>query len=187
MSEMQSWYTIYIEQPTHLTEVNTVLGTYNYGVSEADLINRQKRNSNETKRRPCVCHKNIRWRGGLSGSTPYQPWHYIKVDGYLHAPAALPPRKARPVARGRDTGWVSEPVWTLWRKHKSLAPAENRTIPRFSCLYPRCSICHMNTLLVNSTICTSQQVLFGQSNKEWDGRGMWHVWGREKVGTGIWR
>jgi hypothetical protein len=36
-------------------------------------------------------------------------------------------------------------------------------------------------------ICTAHQVLFGRSNREeWDGRGMWHVWGRGEVYTGLW-
>jgi len=36
-------------------------------------------------------------------------------------------------------------------------------------------------------ICTSCPILFGWSNREeWDGRGMYHVWGRGEAYTGFW-
>jgi hypothetical protein len=44
------------------------------------------------------------------------------VSGQLHATAALPP-----VPIGPEVGWASEPVWKLWRREKSVAPAENPT------------------------------------------------------------
>jgi len=35
-------------------------------------------------------------------------------------------------------------------------------------------------------ICTANQTLFGRSNQEYDGRGMWHVQGIGQVHTGFW-
>ena len=36
-------------------------------------------------------------------------------------------------------------------------------------------------------ICTAHQILFGWSNQEeWDGQGMWHVWGTGEVYSGSW-
>ena len=36
-------------------------------------------------------------------------------------------------------------------------------------------------------VCSPQQILLGWSTlEEWDGRGIWHVWGREEVNTGFW-
>jgi hypothetical protein len=43
-------------------------------------------------------------------------------SGKHHDPAALP---AVPI--GWEAGWDPEPVWTLWRKEKSLPPAGNQT------------------------------------------------------------
>jgi hypothetical protein len=47
----------------------------------------------------------------------------MEVSGQFHARAALPP-----VPIGQDAGWAPEPVWTLWRREKSLAPAGNRAV-----------------------------------------------------------
>jgi hypothetical protein len=33
------------------------------------------------------------------------------------------------VPTAQKAGWAPEPVWTLWRNEKSLAPAGNRTVP----------------------------------------------------------
>jgi len=36
-------------------------------------------------------------------------------------------------------------------------------------------------------ICIPHPTLFGWSNREeWDGRSMWHMWGRGEVHTGFW-
>jgi hypothetical protein len=59
----------------------------------------------------------------------------MKVSGQIHAPAALTPGKEPAVLTGWEVGWDPEPVRTLWRKGKSLAPAGNgtpavNTVPR---------------------------------------------------------
>jgi len=38
----------------------------------------------------------------------------------LHAPDASPPGKELPVAIGYEAGWAPKPVWTWWRRKKSL-------------------------------------------------------------------
>jgi hypothetical protein len=35
----------------------------------------------------------------------------MEVSGQLRVPAALPPRKQRPVPIEKEAGWVAEPVW----------------------------------------------------------------------------
>jgi hypothetical protein len=49
------------------------------------------------------------------------------VNGLLYTPASLPPEKEPVVPIGYEAGWAPEPVWTLWSRRKSLAPAKNRT------------------------------------------------------------
>jgi hypothetical protein len=39
-----------------------------------------------------------------------------RMDGYLHAPAALPLKQAHIIQQ--QAGWVPEPVWTIWEKGK---------------------------------------------------------------------
>jgi hypothetical protein len=51
----------------------------------------------------------------------------MEVSGQLYVPAALPPKKEHLLSIGQEAGWAPEPVWTLWRRDKSLAPAGNRT------------------------------------------------------------
>jgi hypothetical protein len=51
----------------------------------------------------------------------------MKVNGLLHAPATLFTAKEPPIPMGYETGRIPEPVWTLWRRKKSLATAGNRT------------------------------------------------------------
>jgi hypothetical protein len=50
----------------------------------------------------------------------------MEVSGQLHDPAALPSEE--PQVLTEDEIWrVPEPVWTLWSREKSFAPAGNRT------------------------------------------------------------
>jgi hypothetical protein len=49
------------------------------------------------------------------------------VSGQLYAPAALPPGEEPPVPIGYEAGWAPEPVWTLWSREKSIAPAGDWT------------------------------------------------------------
>jgi hypothetical protein len=51
----------------------------------------------------------------------------MEVGGQLHAPAASLLGKEPPVPIAQEAGWVREPVWTLSRRGKSVAPAGNRT------------------------------------------------------------
>jgi hypothetical protein len=50
----------------------------------------------------------------------------MEVSRQLHAPATLQPGKEPPVSIEQNAWWAPEPVWTLWSKEKSLAPAGNR-------------------------------------------------------------
>jgi hypothetical protein len=50
----------------------------------------------------------------------------MKVNGQLHALSALPLAEAHPLSIDDELGRVPEPVWMVWRRDKSLAPAENR-------------------------------------------------------------
>jgi hypothetical protein len=49
------------------------------------------------------------------------------MSGQLHAPAALTPAEGALVRTAEEVGCASQPVWTLWRREKSLNPAGNRT------------------------------------------------------------
>jgi hypothetical protein len=49
----------------------------------------------------------------------------MEMSCQLHAPAALPPGNEAPAPIEQKAGWAPEPVWTLWRREKSLAPAGN--------------------------------------------------------------
>jgi hypothetical protein len=50
----------------------------------------------------------------------------MEVSSQLHALAALPPEKEPPVPIGQDVGWALEPGRMLWRRGRSLTPAEDR-------------------------------------------------------------
>jgi hypothetical protein len=43
-------------------------------------------------------------------------------------PCDFTPAKKPPVPYGEEAGWATEPVWTAWRREKSLAPVGNRTL-----------------------------------------------------------
>jgi hypothetical protein len=51
----------------------------------------------------------------------------MEVSCQLHAPTTLPQGKESPVPIGQEAEWAPEPVWTLWSREKSFAPAGNRT------------------------------------------------------------
>jgi hypothetical protein len=42
------------------------------------------------------------------------------------------PRKS-PIPTEEKAGWAPQPVWTLWRREKCLAPPRNRTLPIVNC------------------------------------------------------
>jgi hypothetical protein len=47
----------------------------------------------------------------------------LDVSGHIQAPAALSPVPIR-----AEIGWAAEPIWMLWNKENSFAPAVNRTL-----------------------------------------------------------
>jgi hypothetical protein len=51
----------------------------------------------------------------------------MEVNSQFHVPATLPPSKNFPVLIELEAEWIPEPVWTLWSREKSLAPAGTRT------------------------------------------------------------
>jgi hypothetical protein len=65
----------------------------------------------------------------------------MEVNGHLHAPAALPPRKDISVPIELEAGWPQSragPCWTMWSKEKSHMPGiehgltSPRTVARLS-------------------------------------------------------
>jgi hypothetical protein len=77
----------------------------------------------------------------------------MDVSGQHHDPVASLPGK-NPVTLEKEAGGVPEPVWTLWKREKSLGPFANRipyrpdhslvTIPYHSYVYYRTSILDLN-------------------------------------------
>jgi len=45
-----------------------------------------------------------------------------EISGQPHALAFFSPGRS-PTPIGEESGWVSKPVWTLWRRRKSIASA----------------------------------------------------------------
>jgi hypothetical protein len=66
------------------------------------------------------CHEDV-W-----GSEGIAPPFLMELTGQLHALDDLPGERA-PVPIGHKGGWPPEPVWTLWRRDKSLTRAGNQT------------------------------------------------------------
>jgi hypothetical protein len=55
---------------------------------------------------------------------PSSPRHYCRC-GHFYVLAALPTGKAPPLPTEQEAGWASEPVWTVWKRGKFLAPSGN--------------------------------------------------------------
>jgi len=54
-------------------------------------------------------------------------------SGQLHATAALPLEREHAGSTEQESGWASNPVWTIWRRENPLALTGNRTtVPRLS-------------------------------------------------------
>jgi hypothetical protein len=51
----------------------------------------------------------------------------MDVYGQLQNRTALIPGKEAALPIGEEVRWASEPVWTMWRKEKSLALVGNQT------------------------------------------------------------
>jgi hypothetical protein len=49
------------------------------------------------------------------------------MGGQLRVPTALSPCKEHTAPTREKTGWASDPVWPLWSREESFAPAANRT------------------------------------------------------------
>jgi hypothetical protein len=59
------------------------------------------------------------------------------VCAQFHSPAALSPGKEPPVPIAQEAGWAQDPVWTPWRREKSLAPAVQSVARRYTdCAIP---------------------------------------------------
>jgi hypothetical protein len=61
--------------------------------------------------------------GGNGGIAPAFLNTPLEVRGQLHASAALSPKKKLPETIVYEAEWAPEPIWTLWRRQKSLASA----------------------------------------------------------------
>jgi hypothetical protein len=49
----------------------------------------------------------------------------MNVHRHLNQEAALMSGKAQLASIGQKAKWAAEPVWTFWRRKKSVAPAGN--------------------------------------------------------------
>jgi len=54
-------------------------------------------------------------------------WYSKKVSGQIHAMTTLLLNKNLPEPTEKEAGWAPEPIWTLQRTEKSLAPPGNQT------------------------------------------------------------
>jgi hypothetical protein len=61
----------------------------------------------------------------------------MKMGGKFHVSAAVFAEKEPPVHIGQEPEWASEPVWIMWLREISVAPAGNRTpaIHPIACRY----------------------------------------------------
>jgi hypothetical protein len=87
------------------------------------------------------------------------PQHKIQESGQLYAPDSLPS-----VPTVQKVGWAPEPVWTLWRKEKSLA--QQRIEPQFLCR-PARTLVAIPTELFRLSVVTYRHLLEG-TEKNYD-------------------
>jgi hypothetical protein len=56
----------------------------------------------------------------VSTALYFRPRHCMEVNGLLRAPGAPITGKDTPLFTGQEGVWTPEPIWTRWRKDKSL-------------------------------------------------------------------
>jgi hypothetical protein len=51
----------------------------------------------------------------------------MEMNDQLHAPGRFTLGEEQPIPIGQEASWAPEPVWTLWRRQKSVTPTGNKT------------------------------------------------------------
>jgi hypothetical protein len=117
------------------------------------------------------------------------PQQYLEVNGQLHAPAALPPRKEPLVSIEYEVECTPVPVWTTWRREKSLPYRDSNSDPSvvqpvpsrytdyaipapnfillvyFTCFERiKVGLCDHHAVCVPVCLCTPHQLLNGWTN-----------------------
>jgi hypothetical protein len=80
--------------------------------------------------------------GGIGGiAPPFLTWALDGSELSASRPRPLPPpRKELPVPTEWEARKYPEPVWTLWNREKSLAPAGDRTPTAYPVISPVAAI-----------------------------------------------